>query len=101
MGFTERYPMDDPADPEGLSPRLITSWTQFENLYGSFTPGAVLPLSVYGYFANGGSLAYVVRVPTPGVITHPAVAVVAHGAPSVITHRAVEVVAHGAAALES
>ena len=63
MGFTERYPTDDPADPEGLSPRLITSWTQFENLYGSFTPGAVLPLSVYGYFANGGSLAYVVRVP--------------------------------------
>gem|GEM_PF-1369728 len=61
MGFTERYPTDDPADPEGLSPRLITSWTQFENLYGSFTPGAVLPLSVYGYFANGGSLAYVVR----------------------------------------
>ena len=63
VGFTERYPTDDPADPEGLSPRLITSWTQFENLYGSFTPGAVLPLSVYGYFANGGSLAYVVRVP--------------------------------------
>jgi len=63
VGFTERFPTDDPADPEGLSPRLITSWTQFENLYGSFTPGAVLPLSVYGYFANGGSLAYVVRVP--------------------------------------
>jgi hypothetical protein len=42
---------------------LITSWTQFESLYGSFTPGAILPLSVYGYFANGGALAYIVRVP--------------------------------------
>src|SRR6476660_7762109 len=49
VGFTERYPTDDPADPEGLAPRLITSWSQFESLYG--------------YFANGGSLAYVVRVP--------------------------------------
>ena len=63
VGFTERYPTDDPSDPDGLAPRLITSWSQFESLYGSFTPGAVLPLSVYGYFANGGALAYVVRVP--------------------------------------
>ena len=63
VGFTERSPTDDPADPEGLAPRLVTSWTQFESLFGSFTPGAVLPLSVYGYFANGGSLAYIVRVP--------------------------------------
>ncbi len=63
VGFTERFPTDDPADPEGLAPRLVTSWSQFENLFGSFTPGAVLPLSVYGYFANGGSLAYIVRVP--------------------------------------
>ena len=39
VGFTERFPTDDPTDPEGLAPRLITSWTQFENLYGSFTPG--------------------------------------------------------------
>lgn len=63
VGFTERAPSDDPNDPEGLAPRLVTSWTQFEKLYGSFTKGAVLPLSVYGYFANGGSLAYIVRVP--------------------------------------
>jgi len=63
VGFTEKAPTDDPADPEGLAPRLVTSWTQFEKLYGSFAPGAVLPLSVYGYFANGGSLAYIVRVP--------------------------------------
>jgi phage tail sheath protein FI len=63
VGFTEKAPTDDPNDPEGLAPRLVTSWTQFEKLYGSFTKGAVLPLSVYGYFANGGALAYIVRIP--------------------------------------
>jgi phage tail sheath protein FI len=63
VGFTERYPTDDPTDPDGLAPKLVTSWGQYESLFGSFTPGAVLPLSVYGYFANGGSLAYIVRVP--------------------------------------
>jgi phage tail sheath protein FI len=63
VGFTERYPTDDPLDPEGLAPRLVTSWTQFEQLYGSFVAGAMLPLSVYGYFQNGGSIAYIVRVP--------------------------------------
>lgn len=63
VGFTERAPLDDPNDPEGLAPRLVTSWSQFEELYGSFIPGAVLPLSVYGFFQNGGTLAYIVRVP--------------------------------------
>lgn len=63
VGFTERAPADDPQDPEGLAPRLVTSWSQYEQLYGSFCEGAVLPLSVYGYFANGGSIAYIVRIP--------------------------------------
>ncbi|HEY3736504.1 MAG TPA: phage tail sheath subtilisin-like domain-containing protein [Jatrophihabitans sp.] len=63
VGFTEKAPTDDPKDPEGLAPRLVTSWSQFEALYGGFVEGAVLPLSVYGYFANGGSIAYIVRIP--------------------------------------
>jgi hypothetical protein len=63
VGFTERAPNDDPNDPQGLAPRLVTSWSQFESLYGSFAPNCVLPLSVYGYFANGGSLAYICRIP--------------------------------------
>jgi phage tail sheath protein FI len=62
VGFTERAPSDDPNDPNGLAPRLVTSWSQFEALYGGFSPGCVLPLSVYGYFANGGSIAYICRV---------------------------------------
>jgi phage tail sheath protein FI len=63
VGFTERAPQDDPNDPQGMAPRLVTSWSQFESLYGGFAEGCVLPLSVYGYFANGGSIAYIVRVP--------------------------------------
>ncbi|MDP3892568.1 phage tail sheath subtilisin-like domain-containing protein [Nocardioides sp.] len=63
VGFTERAPSDDANDPQGLAPRLVTSWNQFEALYGGFAPGCVLPLSVYGYFANGGSIAYICRIP--------------------------------------
>ena len=63
---------DDPNDPEGVKPRLVTSWTQFENLYGGFVAGSMLPLSVYGYFNNGGSLAYIVRVPNTGRRPNPA-----------------------------
>lgn len=62
VGFTASAP-SDPDDPHGLAPRLVTSWSQFESLYGGFVEGAVLPLAVYGYFLNGGSLAYIVRVP--------------------------------------
>lgn len=71
VGFTERAP-SDPNDPEGLAPRLVTSWTQFENLYGGFTKDAMLPLSVFGFFQNGGSLAYIVRVPNSAPAGEPA-----------------------------
>ena len=63
VGFTERAPDDDPSDPEGLKPRLVTSWTQYESLYGGFISGAMLPHSVYGFFNNGGAVCYIVRVP--------------------------------------
>jgi phage tail sheath protein FI len=63
VGFTEKYPTDNPDDPECLRPRLVTSWMEYERLYGSFAPGCMLPLSVYGYFQNGGTVAYISRVP--------------------------------------
>lgn len=72
VGFTERAPNDDPSDPEGLAPRLVTSWTQYEELYGGFKNGCMLPLSVYGYFQNGGSVAYVVRIPNTTPAGQPA-----------------------------
>jgi phage tail sheath protein FI len=62
VGFTEKGPTDDPTDPDGLKPRLVTNWAQFEGMYGGFIPGAMLPHSVYGYFNNGGAVAYIVRV---------------------------------------
>jgi uncharacterized protein len=71
VGFTERAPADDPSDPEGAKPRLVTSWTQFEQLYGGFAAGCVLPLSVYGYFQNGGSIAYIVRIPNTAPASEP------------------------------
>jgi phage tail sheath protein FI len=62
VGFTEKAPKDDASDPDGLKPRLVTSWAQFESLYGGFTADAMLPHSVYGWFNNGGSVCYIVRV---------------------------------------
>jgi uncharacterized protein len=72
VGFTESAPTDDPNDPQGAAPRLVTSWSQFESLYGSFAEGCMLPLAVYGYFANGGSIAYICRVPNTSPAGEPA-----------------------------
>jgi Bacteriophage tail sheath protein len=63
VGFTGRAPDDDPNDPDGVKPRLVTSWTQFENLYGGYAAGCMLPIAVRGYFDNGGTIAYIVRIP--------------------------------------
>lgn len=90
VGFTEKAPTGDANDPQGLSPRLVTSWVQFEQLYGSFVAGAILPLSVYGYFLNGGTQAYIVRVPNTVPAGKPAIGSLpaadrALGSPLVIT----------------
>lgn len=58
IGFTEMGPVGEA--------KLITSWDQFTRTYGGFMPGAFLPLSVYGYFLNGGSSCYIVRVNQEG-----------------------------------
>ena len=72
VGFTAVAPTDDPNDPQGLSPRLVTSWSQFESVYGGFAEGAMLPLAVHGYFLNGGTMAYIVRVPNADPSGEPA-----------------------------
>jgi hypothetical protein len=63
VGFTAKAPTDKEDDPDGVKPRMVTNWTQYEKLYGGFVEGALLPHSVYGYFLNGGSVAYIVRIP--------------------------------------
>ncbi len=40
-------------------PTLVTSWTQYTDIYGEFASGAYLPDAVYGYFANGGGACYI------------------------------------------
>src|SRR4051812_33592077 len=52
------------------TPMRIANWTQFARLYsnpsspdnGPFMDGAYLAHAVYGFFQNGGSLCWVVRV---------------------------------------
>ncbi|CAM5415752.1 tail protein [Streptomyces spiroverticillatus] len=43
-------------------PTLVTNWTQYVASFGAFTEDYYLAHSVYGFFNNGGSAAYVVRV---------------------------------------
>lgn len=40
-------------------PTLVTSWTQYTDIFGEFVSGAYLPDAVYGYFANGGGPCYI------------------------------------------
>jgi phage tail sheath protein FI len=51
----ERYPVESRLNKA----TLVTSWTQFNDTFGGFAPGAFLPDAVYGYYANGGGPCYV------------------------------------------
>lgn len=53
LGKTERGPID---------PRLVTSVTQFQNLYGGYLPDSYLANAVDGFFANGGTRCYIARI---------------------------------------
>ncbi|MFJ9431583.1 phage tail sheath family protein [Streptomyces sp. NPDC101490] len=54
VGLAPEGPLDEPV--------LVTNWSQFVASFGAFTEGYHLAHSVYGFFNNGGSAAYVVRV---------------------------------------
>lgn len=43
-------------------PVLVGSWKEFTSKFGSFLNDSYLAYSVYGFFAEGGSRAYIVRV---------------------------------------
>src|SRR3954452_4596470 len=66
VGFTQTYvPSEgDPTDPIGIRPQLVTSWPQYERIYGGYVRGAMLPHAVRGFFENGGGKAYICRTPT-------------------------------------
>ncbi|MFC0602339.1 phage tail sheath family protein [Streptomyces palmae] len=54
VGFAQKGPFNEPT--------LITNWTQFTSVFGDFVEGTYLASSVYGFFANGGGICYVVRI---------------------------------------
>lgn len=54
VGFAQQGPLNEPT--------LITNWSQFVNVFGDFVEGTYLASSVYGFFANGGGVCYVVRI---------------------------------------
>src|SRR5215204_5209385 len=69
IGYTERA--SDVKNGETISligkPTLVTNWTQYQQKFGAFVKGAYTPDAVYGYFANGGSICYVVSIKSLGV----------------------------------
>ncbi|GLZ42725.1 phage tail sheath family protein [Actinokineospora sp. NBRC 105648] len=64
VGFAEDGPFHRPT--------LVTNWNQYVQSFGGFTEHSYLAHAVYGFFANGGGSAYVVRVggqSTDGVLS--------------------------------
>ncbi|MEU5847087.1 phage tail sheath family protein [Saccharopolyspora shandongensis] len=56
VGFAPQGPFHQPT--------LVTNWSQYVQTFGGFDDG-YLAHAVYGYFANGGGTAYVVRIGGP------------------------------------
>ena len=58
LGATRRGPVGTPVRVEGL--------TGYRDVFGDLDPGALTSYAIQGYFANGGDLAWVVRVAGAG-----------------------------------
>lgn len=55
------------------TPKLITGWEEFKNNFGDFQAGnAVLAHAVFGFFNNGGTICWVLRVAAAAALTDPA-----------------------------
>lgn len=54
VGLAPRGPLNTPV--------LVPNWSEFVAQFGEFTEGCYLAHAVYGFFNNGGTIAYVVRV---------------------------------------
>jgi phage tail sheath protein FI len=54
IGLAPKGPLNEPV--------LVTNWSQYVAAFGDFTEDYFLAHSVYGFFNNGGSTCYVVRV---------------------------------------
>ncbi|QFZ22284.1 phage tail sheath family protein [Saccharothrix syringae] len=54
VGFAARGPFNTPT--------LVTNWAQYTQVFGDYVEDCYLAQSVYGYFLNGGTNCYVVRI---------------------------------------
>lgn len=54
VGFTPKGPVDEAT--------LVTSFIQFEKIFGGLTRNSFMPHSVAAFYANGGQRAFIVRV---------------------------------------
>src|ERR1700722_8411797 len=64
-GFTERGPLPPPDATPDVAARAavrLTSWAEFLATFGGFVPYSYLAYAVRGFFDNGGTTCYVVRV---------------------------------------
>ncbi|MEW6173908.1 MAG: phage tail sheath family protein [Bacillota bacterium] len=79
LGETERGP---------TAPRLITSWLEFQRVFGGYlSDGKYLPHAAEGFFANGGQRLYVARVVDQSAAL--ATAKLTHGSDNALTVTAV------------
>ena len=58
VGFAERGPFNQPE--------YVTNWSQFTQTFGGIVRDGFLAPAVYGFFANGGGAAYIVRIGQDG-----------------------------------
>jgi len=58
VGLAQKGPANTPV--------MVTNWTQFVTSFGDFMEGSYLAHSVYGFFLNGGTTAYIVRIGADG-----------------------------------
>jgi uncharacterized protein len=63
VGMAKQGPVNEPT--------LVSNWSQFVQAFGDFMEGSYLAHAVYGYFNNGGGVAYVVRVGGDGETAGP------------------------------
>lgn len=73
IGYTERAEGVRQGEKVSLlgKAQLVTNWTQYTQAYGGFIQGAYTPDAVYGYFANGGGICYIVSIKTLGTSLDP------------------------------
>jgi hypothetical protein len=73
IGYTERAETTKNGEKVSLvgKAQLVTNWSQYQQSFGGFIKGAYTPDAVYGYFANGGGICYIVSIKTLGTSADP------------------------------